>query len=257
MAKQLNFLLKQKDLKKRSLEWISFLIIILVLWQIVAYFIHNTLICPTPLQVGKTMIQQFQSPTFWPTIFVTIYRALCSLALSLSLALPISFLGAFYPLCGGFFNRLVSVIQTVPNVCYIVLLLFWTSREQTIILTGFFLLFPLIYRILYEALCDIQEKWQEVWQIYPQPKRILMGKICFPLLRFSLVGAIKNASSLSFKSCVTSEILTGLSVGIGKKMQMARLDLDLAGVAGWSIWLIILVFIFEKFWSFFIDHFLE
>lgn len=256
MTNPLEFMLKSRKLQKRSLEWILFLIIILSIWQAMSFLIHNALICPTPFQVGKTMLQQFQSPTFWPTILATVSRALFSLALSLSVALPIAFLGAFNSWCGGFFNRLVSVIQTVPNVSYIVLLLFWTNRKQTIILTGFFLLFPLIYRTLYEALCEIQEKWKEVWQIYPQPKRILMGKICFPLLRFSLVGAIKNASSLSFKSCVTSEILTGLSIGIGKKMQMARLDLDLASVAGWSIWLIILVFIFEKFWSFFIDHLL-
>lgn len=243
--------------RQNLLEWLFFFVIVLSLWQFAAWSIHNALICPTPWQVFQAMIDQFQSPTFWPAIGTTILRALFSLGFSFAAALPISFLGAFYPLGGGFFNRLVSIFQTVPNVCYIVLLLFWTSREQTVILTGFFLLFPLLYRSLYEALCALQEQWKAVWTLYPQPKFILMGKICFPLLRFPLLAAIKSASSLSFKVGVTSEILTGLMVGIGKRMQMARLNLDLAGVVGWSIWLVILVFVFEKLWSFFIDRFLR
>lgn len=241
---------------RNGLEWFFFFVIVLGVWQFAALSIHNPLVCPTPWQVILAMVEQCQAPTFWPAISTTIIRALFALGFSFGAALPISFLGAFYPWCGGFFNRLVSVFQTVPNVCYIVLLLFWTSREQTVIITGFFLLFPLLYRSFYEALGAIQKQWHAVWTLYPQPKFILMGKICFPLLRYSLLAAIKSASSLSFKVCVTSEILTGLMVGIGKRMQMARLNLDLAGVIGWSLWLVILVFMFEMLWSFCIDRFL-
>ncbi len=242
--------------RRNGLEWGFFFVILLSVWQVAAWSIQNALICPTPGQVAKTMVEQFQAPTFWPAIGATVLRALFALGVSFVAALPISFLGAFYPWWGGFFNRLVSIFQTVPNVCYIVLLLFWSTREQTVILTGFFLLFPLLYRSLYESLCAIQKQWKALWHIYPQPKYVLMVKICFPLLRFSLLAAMKSASSLSFKVCVTSEILTGLMVGIGKRMQMARLNLDLAGVVGWSIWLVILVFVFERLWSFFIDRFL-
>lgn len=235
-------------------QWILFWLLLAGAWQLLSLWIHNALICPSPLHVLREMMRQILLPGFWQSLAATVLRALLALGLSFLAALPIAFLSAFYAWIGGFFNRLVSLMQTVPNVCYIILLLFWTGRTQTVILTGFFLLFPLIYRGLYEQLCALRRRWRDVWVIYPQPTWILMRKICLPQLRPALSAAIKTASSLSFKVCVTSEILAGLSTGIGKKIQTARFDLNLAGVAGWSLWLVLLVFCFEKIWGFLLSR---
>lgn len=230
-------------------NWLWFLLILFVLWQLLASILHNPLICPSPCAVLEQMVLQIQDPRFLAAIFNTIGRALCALLFGFAIGIPCAFLSAFYVWCREFLNRLVSVLQTVPNVCYIILLLFWTTRTWTVILSGFFLLFPLIYRSLYEQLDDLCHQWREVWILYPQPKWVLTSRICFPMLRPALAAALKSASSLSFKACVTSEILTGLAPGIGKRIQIARLDLNLAGVCAWSLWLILFVFIFEKLWD--------
>lgn len=235
---------------KQSLkEWFWFAVIVLGIWTIASLSISNALICPTPWQVSEAMMEQIQSTQFLTSIGLTIARSLWSLLCSFVFALAASFLAAFYPVCRGFLNRLVSLMQTVPNVCYIILLLFWTSREQTVILTGFFLLFPLIYRTVYEELRSLQKQYREVWAIYPQPAWTRMFIICFPMLKPAFLAALKSASSLAFKVCVTSEILTGLPAGIGKSLQVERLAIHPAGVIGWSIWLILIVFAFEKIWK--------
>lgn len=234
--------------------WLLFLAIVIGIWQMAASILDNALICPGPLAVAGQMVVQIQSPGFLGAMFFTIGRALAALAVSLVLAIPASFAGAFFTAAREFLNRLVSILQTVPNVCYIILLLFWTDRNMTVILTGVFLLFPLIYRSLYEQLTQLIHQYRPIWIVYPQPRYILMSRICFPMLRPALLAAIKSASSLGFKACVTSEILTGIAPGIGKKIQIARLDLNLAGVFAWSIWLILLVFCFEKLWNLCIDH---
>lgn len=231
------------------IQWLAFLVILVLFWQILASIADNSLICPTPLQTMEQMVLQIQRPDFVMILFMTIARAMESLALSFALAVLLAGAGAFCSWIGGFFSRLVSLMQTVPNVCYIILLLFWTSREQTVVLTGFFLLFPLIYRNLYEELCSLKIRYHDVWIIYPQPVHILLFKICLPMLRPAILSSLKSASSLSFKVCVTSEILTGITPGIGRSLQTARLDLNPAGVMGWSIWLIVTVFIFEKLWT--------
>ena len=239
----------KRDNQKSLQSWIWFIIIIISFWWILSACMHNPLICPSPFQVVHQMVLQIQNPDFVTALLNTMGRALSSLALGFAIGLPCSFLGAFYPFWREFLNRLVSVLQTVPNVCYIILLLFWTDRTLTVILSGFFLLFPLIYRSLYEQLSDLCRRWKDVWILYPQPKWVLTTRICFPMLRAALAAALKSASSLSFKACVTSEILTGLAPGIGKKIQIARLDLNLAGVCAWSLWMILFVFLFEKLWN--------
>ncbi len=234
--------------------WLAFLVTVLSVWQIAAWAMHNSLICPSPLETLGQMIEQAQTPGFLASIAWTIGRALGALAISFVLAIPASFAGAFYVPAREFLNRLVSILQTVPNVCYIILLLFWTDRNTTVILTGVFLLFPLIYRSLYEQLTELIHQYRPIWIVYNQPRIVLMLRVCFPMLRPAFLAALKNASSLCFKACVTSEILTGIAPGMGKKIQAARLDLNLAGVFAWSIWLILLVFAFEKLWNLCIDH---
>lgn len=247
---------KKKNRLLRIQDWIMFIGGTLIVWQIAALIVNNNLVLPSPLLVGKQMILQLQTQAMYTSCGLTILRALTALFFSFVIALPLSFLAAFYPF---FFrltlDRIAALMQTVPNVCYIIMLLFWTSRNTTVILTGIFLLCPLIYRTLVEQLDVIIEKWTPIWTLYPQPTWVLMSRVCFSMLKPAIASALKSASSLAFKVCVTSEILTGLTPGIGRNIQMARLDLNAAGVLGWSIWLVILSFGFETLWNLWIRHF--
>lgn len=235
----------------RSLKsWMVFLLIIGGLWSVAALWANNPLILPSPWTVGEQMIRQLRDPAFFEALFFTLMRSLASLALSFLVAFVLAFACAFHPFLAGQINRLVSILQTLPNVCYIILLLFWCSRNMAVIVSGIFLLFPLIYRTLYEALLDIRKRWESVWIVYPQPKNVLITRVCLPMLKPALLAALKNASSLAFKVCVTSEILCSLSSGIGRQIQLDRFDLNLAGVVAWSLWLVVLVFVFEKLWNF-------
>lgn len=245
---------KNKTIKRSLLEWAAFFMILLALWSLAALAADNALICPTPWQTAEEMLVQAQSPAFVSTLAMTIGRALLSLAVSFVSALVCAMLAAFFRLVRGFLNRLVSLMQTIPNVCYIILLLFWTTRAQTVILTGFFLLFPLIYRTMYEELMALCETYRDVWLIYPQPVFVKMFTICLPMLRPAFFSALKSASSMAFKVCVMSEILTGITPGIGRSMQTARLALNPAGVIGWSLWLILIVFAFEALFSLLLEQ---
>ena len=227
-----------------------------VVWQVVSLVVANPLIVPSPLAVAWQMVVQIQTIEMWQACASTMLRALIALFFSFIIALPLSFLATFYSRIFRYpLDRIFALMQTVPNVCYIIMLLFWTSRNMTVILTGIFLLCPMIYRIFVEQLDAIIETWHPIWKLYPQPKRVLMVSICIPMLKSAFAAALKSASSLAFKVCVTSEILTGLASGIGRHIQMARLDLNAAGVLAWSIWLVLLAGGFEKLWIFCIRGF--
>lgn len=245
---------KQEALRKTAVNWGVFIALLVAVWWLAALSIDNEVICPSPWLVGQQMAAQVSSPGFSASVGATIGRALLAMGLSCGLALPLALIAAFFHGAGEMINRLVSVLQTIPNICYVILLLFWTTREYTVLLTGAFLLFPMGYRTFYEHLRLLIKTWSPVWTVYPQPKRVLMGRICLPMLQPAFKAALKSMSSLAFKVCVTSEILTGLATGVGKSMQLARLDLNLAGVLAWSVWLVILVFLFEAVWDWMLDR---
>ncbi|MBR5207508.1 MAG: ABC transporter permease, partial [Erysipelotrichaceae bacterium] len=49
-----------------------------------------------------------------------------------------------------------------------------------------------------------------------------------------------------FKVCVMAEILGQVSAGIGRQMNIGRLNLDLASVFGWTLWLILISYGLQK-----------
>ena len=51
---------------------------------------------------------------------------------------------------------------------------------------------------------------------------------------------------MAFKVGVMAEILGQVSVGVGRQMQLARLNFDLVSVLAWTGWIILLLFVFDQ-----------
>lgn len=233
--------------RKTSLAfWAGFWLI----WWLAALLVHNSFIVPGPWQVLEQMAAQAAGGVLLANALSTAVMALAALGISLLSALLAASLSFFWHPASVIFNRICSILTSLPNLAYIIVLLFWTGRLQTVLLTVIFLIFPIIYRNLHEEMCGLSKKWGPVWKIYPQPKHVLIFKSLMPMMRPALSASILSASSLSFKAVVMAEIFTSLSSGIGRGMQSARLDLNVAGVLAWCVWLVLLVFIFEKAWEF-------
>lgn len=247
---------KQRHDKIRELG-INILMILgtCAVWQAAAAVTDNALVCPGLEEIVQQMMLQLRRPDFWMVIGATTARALTALLISFIAGLLAAFAAFFWSPAARFFNAASGFLQTIPNVCYIILLLFWTSRQSTVLLVAFFLLFPLVYRTLFAQLSDLEHEWKDVWGIYPQPKSVMIFRICLPAMKASVSSSLKNASSLAFKVCVMTEILAGISLGVGRSLQINRLDINVAGVIGWSLWLILIVFLFEKLWNLLLKFF--
>ena len=87
--------------------------------------------------------------------------------------------------------------------------------------------------------------WHDVLMIYPQSMYVTVTRIYIPLMKSAVVSSLISASSLAFKVGVMAEILGQVQTGIGRQIQLARLDIDLASVMAWTIWLILIVFVFD------------
>lgn len=230
---------------KRLKNWIVFLIGLITLWSAAALLVDNAIICPSPWAVMTQMAMQMRTPAFYQAVGITLGRTFAGLVISFVTAAAAAVISYCFAKMNEIISRVVVILQAIPNIAYIILLLFWTSRQATVILVIFFLLFPMIYRDLYEALQDIHERWKDVFALYPQPWSVRMKQAFFPMMKPAVSASLKSASSLAFKAGVMAEILASVPMGLGRLMQSARLDVNAAGVLAYVIWLLILVFILE------------
>lgn len=228
--------------------WILLLAVLLLLaaWALVSWKADNAIIAPSPFEVLEQMILQAQSPALYAAAWATLLRTLSGLAISFAAACTAVLVAFFFRKWAMILNQAVVVLQAIPNIAYIILLLFWTGRQTAVILVIFFLLFPMMYRELYEALEDLRRKWRDVLMLYPQPWYVVLRKAMIPQLKPALSAALKSGASLAFKAGIMAEILASVPSGLGRLMQSARLNLNVAGVLGYVFWMLLLVFVLER-----------
>ncbi len=241
-------ILVQMNRRNKIVRQILFWMVLLGLWSLMALMMNNSILCPAPWDVVRQMMVQLTRPDFFSIVGITTLRALSGLLISFAAGILSACEAHFLPVLKDMMNNLVSLMQAIPNVCYIILLLFWTGRNNVILIVIFCLLFPVAYRNFLETLDQIQNRWKDVFAVYPQPWWIVLTRACFPAMEPVFASTLISGSSMAFKAAVMAEVLASANIGIGRSMQAARVNVEVAQVMAWMVWLLILVFLFEKIW---------
>ena len=109
----------------------------------------------------------------------------------------------------------------------------------------FFVLFPSFYSSFTNGFDAIDQSLREVMILYPQSLWRQIVKVELPLLKPYLAASYESGIGLAFKVGVMAEILGQVPDGIGKKLQWSYLNIEMAEVFAWTIWLIILLVLLE------------
>lgn len=222
----------------------SFLFLLL-LWQFVSMNLQNTIILPYPKEVLLQMVAQIQNEVFYASIFQTLGRILLGFVIAMGAALLFSFLAYFHTWFHDLFYPVLLLTRSIPNISYILIVLFWFSAQTSVIIISFLILFPTIYANLYQGLCDLPKEYQDVMKVYPAPRKDEIWKVYLPYLRSYLYASTISGISLAFKVGIMAEILGQARTGIGRQLNICRLNLDMAGVFAWTIWIILILFFIE------------
>lgn len=234
--------------RKNAVFRILFWAVLFGLWSLLSLLMNNSILCPTPWDVAKQMAAQLGRPDFFAVLAATASRALIGLLISFGAGVGMACAAHFLHVLKEMMNHLVSLMQAVPNVCYIILLLFWTDRNNVVLIVIFCLLFPVVYRNFLETLDQIRSRWQDVFAVYPQPWWIILSRASFPAMEPVFSSTLISGSSMAFKAAVMAEVLVSSNIGIGRSMQTARVNVEVAQVMAWMIWLLLLVFLLERVW---------
>ena len=209
-------------------HWIYFIAGFLVFWLILSCLINNIYILPSPFMVIEIMIKLLFATSFYSSVFMSVFRAVLSVIVSFIVAVLIAIISLRKHFISSLLEKTILILRSIPNVTYVILLLF-----------------PIIYQNIFESLKEQENLWHDVLMIYPQSMYVTVTRIYIPLMKSAVVSSLISASSLAFKVGVMAEILGQVQTGIGRQIQLARLDIDLASVMAWTIWLILIVFVFD------------
>jgi NitT/TauT family transport system permease protein len=229
-------------LTKRS----GFFLFLLLLWQLASLFAGNSFLFPSPWTVLQEMIVQAQTPGFFSAVDATFLRVGTAVLASFFSGVFLACLAGMKASFRSVLADAMTIFTSLPNVSIIILLLFWTTRENAIFIMLFLLLLPGIYRTVLASILETQERFQDVLDLYPADAFTLITKIYLPASRKAMEAALITACSMGFKGGVMAEVLCSAALGIGRQLQYARFEVNPAGVMGWTIWMLLGVWLIER-----------
>lgn len=225
----------------RTLILIS-VVSLLIIWKIAAILVGYSFILPAPEQVFCAMIDLLAEQSFYQSVFATVIRSFAGLLTAFLSAGAFAFVAWKHQWFAAWFSPWLLLMRSIPNISYILLILYWCSRNSSSIIISFLILFPMIYQIMFESLKELGRTYQNVLKIYPKRWSQAVLHVYLPLLRPAIAASLCNGVAMAFKVGVMAEILGQVNIGVGRAMQLARLNFDLVNVLAWTGWIIILLF---------------
>ena len=92
------------------------------------------------MAVGSKMLHQLQNELFYTAVFSTFLRVLSGFVIALLTALITALLTYLYPVIADYLYPLLLLTRSVPNISYILIVLFWSSPKTSVIVISFLIL---------------------------------------------------------------------------------------------------------------------
>ncbi len=214
--------------------------LILIFWQLFSFVLNNEFLLPGPFDVVCSMIELLHRPDFSQIVISTSLRTLSACMISLAAASVLGIAGGLIPSFARYFAPVHQLVKTIPNITYMILILIWMGQERSVSIIVFFILFPVFYAQFLHSTQSIHQKINELLMIYPISLKEKWLRVIVPMLIPEFFNALKTGVGMGFKVCVMAEILSQVKQGIGRQMNIGRLNLDLASVFAWTLWLILI-----------------
>lgn len=220
--------------------------VLFLLWECAAMMMQNDWLMPYPQDVFLYMKQQVFQASFYQTVSITLFRSLLGLGLSFVLACMCAYVSYCSPRFRDLSYPLLLLTRSVPNISYILFVFIWFGSERSTTIISFLILFPTIYSSMYQGFLHINQDLKNVIRMYPKKQWYLIRRVYIPMLEEAINTSLSNGVSLTFKVGVMSEIIGQVQTGIGRSLNLCRLQNDMTGIFAWTGWIILILLVIEK-----------
>lgn len=214
------------------------LLVLLITWFCLGLIISNDVILPGPLAVGSRLIEMMQDGNFYLMLGATFLRAHVAFLVSLLLGVSLAFMSFKWESFEMIISPWLKSLQTIPQISFIILLLFWLDTEASILCVVMLMAFPIAYFNQLEALNSIEQDYLDIIWISHQPWWYNFKKAYFPLSYSGFKATVQGVLPICIKVTIMSEVLIFTNIGLGRALNHARANIDMIGVFSWTIALI-------------------
>jgi NitT/TauT family transport system permease protein len=236
---------------KRFLTSFLFFLFLVVAWEIsVRRGFWGSPLFPSPMDIGKYLVQAISSGELLEASWVTAKRLLLGYFVSLLFGLPLGLMNSRSKFLQDTLGVVALGLQTLPSVCWAPMALIAFGQNE------FSMFFIVLMGSMWSIMLATSEGVQNVSPIFARAART-MGSSGFHtwyavLLPASLpfvVSGMKQGWAFAWRSLMAAEIyivIQKTGVGLGLLLHYGREVHDIAGVAGIMVVIVLIGLLADK-----------
>lgn len=218
----------------------------LIIWQIVAICVNNSIFFASPVAVCKSLVSLMHTKNYYFSIFNSLVRILAGFTASFIIGFIFAFLAYEIEIIKDFIYPLILLLRSVPVAAVVVIISMVAGSDMLSFYVTFMVSFPLVYQNIIEGLTKQDKKMLELAKVYRLNFLSRFINIYLPNVYSHISGAIKTGLGMSFKSGVAAEIIVMTKDSIGLGIYNSKIYLDTKEVLAWTLSVVIISYFTEK-----------
>ncbi len=215
-------------------------------WQLLAAFVFEPVVLPSPAEVLRDMWSILGSGKLWPSFFATATHLAIGFSLAYVLGSAIGIAMGRSAYWDGFFRDYVMLTLTTPGLVFalIAVMIFGLSPVGpivAIVLTSL----PHVTVNVVEGVKAIPRDLLDMATAYGVSRTTRFRHILLPAVAPFLFTAIRYGFAIAWKITALTELFGGAD-GVGIQIRVRFQFFDMSGVLAWAFFLIGLALIIER-----------
>jgi len=232
---------QEKKEEKNIFYTISGAVILLIIWKLIS-LAYSPIILPSPEKTFLTIYEMIFSHEFWITLSYSLFRVLSGYLLSFILGSLIGIAMGLNKKIDNFLSPYISMLQTIPNISWILLAIIWFGlNSKIVIFTIFISILPIFVINSREGIENTSSEYLEMAEVYRLKPLTVFTKIYIYSIKPYIRSAAVITGERAWKIGAMAELLS-LETGIGAGLYWARNNLQTERIFAWTIVLVVLGF---------------
>ena len=244
-------------MKNKYIRTTLIVLIWLVIWQVLALAVNNSILLSGPAETVKALIGLGSEPSFYISVGITVGKVMSGFITGLILGSGLAVLSYRISIIKEFLSPFVSVIKSIPVVSFIIIALIWAGSSNVTIIVSAVISFPIFYKNLLEGLAVTDPKMLELAKVYQMKTGKKIRYIYLPSLSSHIKSAVSLAIGMAFRGGITAEVVGQPLRSVGNGLYRAKINLATSEMLAWTLTAVLAAFIIERLISFIVKKVLK
>lgn len=255
-AKDNNPSKEKRSLRSRVVRWwaVAFW---LIAWQVAAMGLGQEILLVSPASVLVRLWELVPHWDFWNAVLFSFCRITLGFLLACLAGSLLAVLSSRFFLIRDLSAPLMTTVKSIPVASFIILVLIWVPSRNLSVVISFLMVTPILYQNVLGGIGSMDRKLTEMADVFGVPFSRRLRYLYLPQVAPFFRSACAVSLGLCWKAGVAAEVI-GLPKGsIGERLYEAKVYLETPDLFAWTVVIILVSLLFEKFFLFLLDQVLD